>query len=337
MKKKIWIDITNSPHVLFFEPIIKELSDKFEFIITARDYQQTIALLDEKELPYTLIGKHYGKGKLGKVLGLAQRTLALCRFLRKQRKEIAFSISHGSPYCTLASKLLRIKNIWTLDHDASKSVVRFGKWATRVVIPEAAKEQEYVKLGTKAQNIIKYPGLKEELYLWNFEADKTYLRKLGLKTNKKVIFIRPEASEAVYIKETNFMDDLIGQLSKDYSVILMPRSAEQKEYYDKLLGDKVFIPPKALDGPNAICNSDLLISAGGTMNREAIVLGTPALSLYHEKLLSVDAWLIKEGYMNHNLTPDKVYVAALFKNKQKLYKASRKTLDFFITFMQKFA
>ena len=187
------------------------------------------------------------------------------------------------------------------------------------------------------QNIIKYPGLKEELYLWNFKPDKKYFEKLGLKTNKKIIFVRPEASEAGYIKEINFMTDLISQLCKDCTIVLMPRSAEQKEYYAKLFGAKIFIPPKALDGPNAICNSDLLVSAGGTMNREAIVLGTPALSLYHEKLLSVDAWLIKEGYMHHDLTPNKNYIDAMLKSKQKCYKASRKTLDFFINFMQSFA
>lgn len=337
MRKKIWIDITNSPHVLFFEPIIEELSGKFDFIITARDYQQTVELLKEKNLNFTLIGRHYGKGKLGKVIGLVQRTLALYLFLRKRRREIAFSISHGSPYCTMASKLLGIKNVWTVDHDAATNVVRFGKWATKVIIPEAAKEQEYIRFGTGVQNITKYPGLKEELYLWNFRPDKRYFEKLGLKTSKKIIFIRPEASEASYVKETNFMDNLINQLSKEYSIIIMPRSAEQKEYYSRLFGGRVFIPPRALDGPNAICNSDLLISAGGTMNREAIVLGTPALSLYHEKLLSVDAWLIENGYMNHNLTPNKSYVDNILKKKQKCYKASRKTLDFFVNFMQQFA
>jgi hypothetical protein len=334
--KKIWIDMTNSPHVLFFEPIIKALKGEFEFIITARDHQQTLALLKEKGFTYTLVGRHYGKGRIGKITGLLHRTLALYKFMRKKRKEIAFSISHGSPYCTLASKLLGIKNIWTIDHDAESNLF-FGRWANVVLIPKTANVTAHVRYGVRKDRIVKYPGLKEELYLWAFKPDKRYFGKIGFNTNKKIILIRPEASEAIYINKINVLDDLIRKLCKRYALILIPRSSEQKAHYSKLFSDSIFIPPKALDGPNSISNSDLVISAGGTMNREAVVLGTKALSTYQEKLLSVDSWLIKNGYIWHNIAPSADYVDKVMGSKIKRYKPSSKTLDFFINFLKKFA
>ena len=144
--------------------------------------------------------------------------------------------------------------------------------------------------------LYKYPGFKEEVYLSSFDKDPNYLSKLGLK-KKKTIFIRPEAASASYIKGENLMDNLIRDLEEEgYQIIIKGRTPEQIKYYQENF-ENLFVPTKTIDGPNALANSDLVISGGGTMNREAAVLGIPVISTFPNQPLSVDKWLVKRGFM----------------------------------------
>ena len=339
-KKKIWIDITNSPHVLFFEPLVRELErDGIHFFITSRDYQQTIGLLKQKNLTYESIGKHYGKAKIRKFFGLLHRSFLLWEKVVRLRKEIIFSISHGSPYCSIASKFAKIYNLWTLDGDKAINVIVPGvKFADKVIIPQIVPKENYIKMGSKESKIIRYPGLKEEVYLWDFKPDREYLKKIGIETSRKIILIRPEASKAIYYdKEVNFLTSLINELKNDYFIILIPRTEDQRVFYKNVFGNKIFIPAYAIDGPNSIINVSLVISAGGTMNREAVVMGKKVISTYRGELLTVDKWLIEKGYMLHNINPDKEYVENVVNGDvpTKTYRTSNKTFAFFIDLMRK--
>lgn len=339
MKKKIWIDITNSPHVLFFEPLVKELErDGIDFFITSRDYQQTIGLLNQKNFSYETIGKHYGKAKIRKFFGLLHRSFLLWKRVVRLRKDIIFSISHGSPYCSIASKFAKIHNLWTLDGDkAADVIISSVKFADKVIIPEIVPQKSYIEMGAKESKIIQYPGLKEEVYLWDFKRDSEYLKKIGIETDKKIILIRPEASKAMYAKEFKFLTSLINELKNDYFIILIPRTEDQSVFYKKIFRNEIFIPAYALDGPNIIANASLVISAGGTMNREAVALGKRVISAYREELLTVDKWLIEKGYMLHNINLDKEYVDNVVNGNIpiKIYKASNKTFTFFIDLIRK--
>jgi len=330
MSKKIWIDITNSPHVLFFEPLMK--ATDANFIITARDYQQTIGLLEQKNMTYEIVGKHYGKSKIKKAFGLARRSLALWRKMRKLKKDISFSISHGSPYCSMASAWLGIYNMWTLDGDKATSVIKPSvRYADKVIIPKLVPKENYVKMGTREEKIIQYPGLKEEVYLWDFKPNKRYLEEIGVESDKPIILMRPEASKAVYIKETEILVPLIKDLKEDTFIILMPRTLDQKVVYKRIFGDSVFIPTEALDGPNVIANSSLVISAGGTINREAVVLGKKVISTFREEMLTVDEWLIKNNFMLHNPNPSKEIVDDVIncEIETRKYTRSNKAFKFF--------
>jgi len=338
MSKRIWIDITNSPHVLFFEPLIKTLKKEgVEFLITARPYQQTVELLKQKKIDHKIIGKHYGKNKFRKASGLFFRSFLLWKEMIKQKSRISFSISHGSPYCSIASNFARIYNLWTLDGDKAKDViVPSVKFANKVIIPEIVPKENYVKLGTREEKITQYPGLKEEVYLWNFKPNKKYLEEIGVETDKPVILIRPEASEAVYIKETEFLIPLIKTLREDNSIILIPRTLDQKVAYKRIFGNSIFIPTEALDGPNVIANSSLVISAGGTINREAVVLGKSVISTFREELLTVDKWLIENKFMLHNPNSSKEFVDNVINREieTRKYKRSDKTFTFFLDLMR---
>jgi len=338
MAKWIWIDMTTGPHILFFEPLIKMLEGEgVEFLITVRPYQHSIELLEQKKLDYRIIGKHYGKNELRKAFGLFFRSFLLWKEIMKQKDQISFSITHDSPYCSIASNFAGIHCLWTTDNDKAKyTIIPSVKFADKVIIPKFVPKENFVKMGTKEEKIIQYPGLKEEVYLWDFKPNKTYLEEIGVETDKPVILIRPEAYEAVYVKEKDFLIPIIKTLKEDSFIILIPRSPDQKTVYERIFGNSIFIPTEVLDGPNVIANSSLVISAGGTMNREAVVLGKKVISTFREELLTVDKWLIENEFMLHNPSPSKKFVNDVIsgKIKTRTYVKSNKAFNFFLDLMR---
>ncbi len=311
---KIWIDITNSPHVLFFEPIIKELQNKHEVLITARDYQQTLPLLNEKGIHYELLGKHHGKSLVAKLKGIWSEVAVRIKFIKKHKP--ALTITHQSYYATLAARLTGRKSLYIFDGDGALVQMLGIFFGSKTLAPECLPSRiRGVKIG-------KYPGLKEEIYLSSFEPDQDYLNKLGLDPDKRTILIRPEAGSASYIKKENVLEPLLNSLEREeeFQVIILPRTQQQREYY-KNRHKKFFIPDDILSGPDLAANVDCVISGGGTMNREAVTFGTPVISAFQNPPLSVDKWLIKEEYMNMIPEPSTNDIKEVVKKKNR-YKMS---------------
>lgn len=288
---KIWIDLTNSPHVMFFEPLIKSLREKHDVVLTARDYQQTLALLEKKGLSYSLLGKHHGKSLATKIKGVFGEIAVRTKFIKDNKPDL--TITHQSYYATLAARLSGRKSLYIFDGDGAILQMLGIFFASRALAPEKLPKRI---MGVKIE---KYPGLKEEVYISSFTPDKDYLAKLGLDSQKMTILIRPEAGSASYIKKENVLKPLLDSLEKEeqFQVILLPRTPEQKEYYKKSY-ENFFIPEGILSGPDLAFNVDLVISGGGTMNREAVVFGTPVISAFQNPPLTIDRWLIEAGYMD---------------------------------------
>jgi len=288
---KIWIDITNSPHVLFFEPIIESLAKNHEVITTARDYQQSLALLKEKKIPYTLLGKHHGKNLIAKIKGVFSEIAVRIKFIQKNKPDL--TITHQSYYATLAARLTGRKSLYIFDGDGAILQMLGIFFGSSVLAPEKLPPK------IKGVKLAKYPGLKEEVYICSFTPDRGYLSKLGFNPEKSTILIRPEAGSATYIKKENVLTPLLDALEgeKKFQVIILPRTLEQKQYYKKSYKN-FFIAEDILSGPDLAASVDLVISGGGTMNREAVVFGTPVISAYQNPPFSIDRWLIEEGYMN---------------------------------------
>jgi hypothetical protein len=330
--------MTTGPHVLFFEPLIKMLKNEgTKFLITARPYQQTVELLKQKKINYIIIGKHYGKSTFRKAFGLFFRSSLLWKEMIKQKNQISFSITHDSAYCSIASNFAGIRNFWTTDNDKARyTIISSVKFANKVIIPEIVPKGNFMKMGTKEEKIAQYPGIKEEVYLWDFKPNKKYLEEIGIETDKPVILIRPEASKAAYVKETDFLIPIIRTLKEDHFIILIPRSLDQEVVYKRIFGNSIFIPTEVLDGPNVIANSDLVISAGGTMNREAVVLGKKVISTFREELLAVDRWLIENKFMLHDPNPSRELVDKVIGDEIKMgrYKRSNRAFKFFIDLMR---
>jgi len=298
--KRIWIDIDNSPHVPFFLPIMEELrKEGFEVDLTARDMYQVRELLQFFRLPCKVIGGHYGKAKGLKILGTCLRVAQLIPTAVKQRPDLA--LSHGSRAQILACKALGIPTVMMHDYEHStKTGFIEPDWTlTPDVIPDTA-------IGKKSQRSLKYPGLKEDVYAHRLQPNRSVLTDLGISADDLVVTLRPPATEAHYHNpesETLFAETLRMLKDKSYArAVTLPRNERQKrqlqsEWTDLIATGRMIIPKGPLDGMNLIWFSDLVISGGGTMNREAAALGVPVYSIFRGKIGAVDRYLTDCGRM----------------------------------------
>jgi predicted glycosyltransferase len=313
---KIWIDIDNSPHVPFFLPIIEELrAQGFELLITARDMYQVVELLEFHHLSCRVIGSHYGKNKVLKVIANCLRAVELIPSAAKFRPKLA--LSHGSRAQVLVCKALGIRTLMMHDYEYStKTGFLEPNWTlTPDVIPE--------KVMSRTQgHTLKYPGLKEDVYVPRFHPDPTILTQLGISPEDLVITLRPPATEAHYHNpesETLFEATLERIASTPHvRAVTLPRNGRQERHLrekwaDLIAAGRMIIPEKPVDGLNLIWFSDLVISGGGTMNREAAALGVPVYSLFRGKIGAVDQYLADKGRLILLESTDDVRGKIIFK------------------------
>jgi uncharacterized protein len=296
--KKIWIDIDNSPHVPFFLPIINELKKRgFEVELTARDIYQVCQLLEFFDLKCKVIGGHYGKNKVLKILGNCLRASQLIPTAARFHADLA--ISHGSRAQVLACKALRIPTIMMHDYEHStKTGFIEADW---VFMPDMIPDNA---MSSRPEQVFKYPGLKEDVYVPRFTPDPSILNQLGISGDAIVVTLRPPATEAHYHNpeaEELFAEAVrfLAETPKVRAVVL-PRNEKQgeqlrRQWAELLSSGTMLIPTEALDGLNLIWYSDLMISGGGTMNREAAALGVPVYSVFRGKIGAVDKYLEKHG------------------------------------------
>ncbi len=298
---KIWIDITNSPHVLFFKPLIKEFEKRgYEVTITTRDYAQTIPLLNNYGLKYFLIGKHQGKSVAKKALGFLFRSLQLILFGR--RKGFNLAVSHNSNDLALAAFFLRIPHVIMFDYEYASLSHRVNfKLVTKILVPEALPTDVLLKYGADKGKIEKYRGFKEQVYLPFCSFEKDLPKKLGLNPKKVIVTMRTPATMSLYHRfENELFNQILKELSlrEDVQIVLLPRTPEQREEYKREYAHLIVIPDGAVDGPSLIFHSDLMIGAGGTMNREAAALGVPVYTVFKGKMGAIDNKLIEQGKLH---------------------------------------
>lgn len=296
--KKVWIDIDNSPHVPFFLPIVDELQKHgIEVVLTARNIYQVRELLEFFHLPCKVIGRHYGKNKFLKIFGTLVRTLQLAPTAAATRPDIA--ISHGSRAQLLICKALGIPTMMMHDYEYStKTGFLEADWVFMPdVIPDGV-------MARKEDRVLRYPGLKEDVYIPRFNPDPSILQQLGFSKDDLVVTVRPPATEAHYHNPESeiLFAETLRRLSSHprVRVVTLPRNAKQgrqlrTEWSTLISSGKMMVPTAPLDGLNLIWFSDLVISGGGTMNREAAALGVPVYSIFRGKIGGVDRYLAENG------------------------------------------
>jgi uncharacterized protein len=296
---RIWIDLDNSPHVPFFKPIIRELRVRGHAVhVSARDAFQVCSLAALMSVECEPVGRHYGKSPLRKVLGLLWRSAQLLRFVSRAKPTLA--LSHGSRSQILLCNLLRIPTIMLMDYEHAKT-----PWLLRPrweIVPHALGN-EALQCANR-DRILTYPGIKEDVYASEFAFDTSLAGQLGLRPDRMTITVRPPANEAHYHSresDTLFAEFMSAALERDdVQIVLLPRNASQltllKSQSPAWFGDgRVIVPQGSVDGLSLIWLSDLVVSGGGTMNREAAALGVPVYSIFRGPIGAVDRQLQQEG------------------------------------------
>jgi predicted glycosyltransferase len=294
---KVWIDLDNSPHVPFFAPIIAELKNRgLSITLTARDAFQVCDLANLFHLKYKRVGRHFGKNRALKLGGTCLRALQLLPTALAERPHLA--LSHGSRAQLLLSALIHLPSAVIIDYEHAKGLgLMRPDWVMAPdVIPNGA-------LG-KDKRVLKYPGIKEDVYVPAFKPNSAIRPQLGLSESDLVVTLRPPATEAHYHNpESDELLKAVIDLLKaraDARIVLLPRNKRQETVLREAWSDlfatrKIAIPDQAIDGLNLIWHSDLVISGGGTMNREAAALGVPVYSIFRGPIGAVDRYLASAG------------------------------------------
>ncbi len=286
---RVWVDLTNSPHVLVLRPVIRALEERgAEVLITARDFAQTLPLAERHGLHAEPIGRHRGGRLAAKGLGLLSRSAALTRRARGRKIDVAHG--HRSNDVTVAAALLRIPSATAFDYEwATVQHTVNCRLAQAVVVPEAIPPERLARYGAKGK-LRRYEGLKEEYYLADFEPDPSVLGELGLDPAKPIAVVRTPPAVSLYHRfENPLFAQVLDRLRGEQTVVL-PRTPEQRAELDGFV-----VPTEAIDAQSLIAHADLVISAGGTMNREAVALGTPVWTTFEGRPGAVDDALIAEG------------------------------------------
>lgn len=297
-RPKIWVDLDNTPHVPFFEPIIEELSARgFEVVLTARDAFQVCELADRKGLHYARVGRHHGRNRALKLVGLFYRAGQLAPFVLHEKPDLA--LSHGARSQMIVANLFRIPTVLIDDYEHSQyPFLMRPKWE---IIPEVIPD---ASVGCAPERIRKYPGIKEDVYVGRMKPDPDFRVKMGIASDALLVTVRPPADEAHYHNpEAEELFVRVMEMAcrqKGSRIVLLPRHGRQGESIQArwpgwFENARTLIPRAAVDGLNLLWHSDLIIGGGGTMNREAAALGVPVYSVFRGKIGAVDAYLQKTG------------------------------------------
>src|SRR3954471_6944439 len=306
---RVWADLTNTAHVVVLRPLIELLERQgHEVEITARPLSHTVELLDDWGHPYTVFGHYGGATRLGKVRAAAGRVPALIRFGRRLRFD--YGLGHASIDLPPACRVLRVPNTTMFDYEwATIQHHVICRLATRVLVPDAIPAERLRRYGAKPPKLIRFPGLKEEYYLADWEPDESVLERLGVQRDRPLCVIRTAPSYALYLggSENPLLPPLIRRLADgETQVVVLARNEEQRAAVNELGAPNVVVPARAVDGRSLVAFADVLVSAGGTMNREAAVLGTPVWSIFEGRLGGVDERLVAEGRLRLLADPDEI-------------------------------
>jgi predicted glycosyltransferase len=295
---RIWIDLTAPAHPVVFRPLLARLHARgHEVLVTARDYAQTLALCRLHDIDATVVGAHGGASMAGKASRLVSRTSSLLRRVRGFAPQLA--VAHGSNDLALVARMLGVPACNTFDYEWATLQHTIGcRLARRVLVPEAITLERLSRYGVTTEQLRHYPGIKEEYYLADFEPDGALLERIGIDTRRTVVVVRPPPDVSLYHRRSNpLYMQVLEHIGHDEGVhaVVIPRTNEQHRALRAMHLPSVLVPEQAIDAQSLIALADLVISAGGTMNREAVALGTPVYTTYGGRLGAVDEELIRSG------------------------------------------
>jgi uncharacterized protein len=307
---RVWVDLTNPAHVVVLRPLVELLeAGGHEVTLTARPLSHTTELLDDWGHPYTPIGEHGGASRLGKALAAGSRTARAFSFARGKRFD--YGLAHGSTDLPPVARVLRFPNTTMFDYEWARLQHELNcRFATRVLVPDAIPAERLASYGARPPKLVRYPGLKEEYYLAGFDPDSSVLDELGVTHGRVTAVVRTAPSYALYLggSENELLPLVLRRLlDEGAQVIVLARTDEQRRALREL-DPQLVIPERAVDGRSLAALADLVVSAGGTMIREAAVFGTPVWSIFEGRRGAVDEQLEREGRLRFLRDPAELVV-----------------------------
>jgi predicted glycosyltransferase len=335
---RLWIDLANSPHVPFF----RALREKFvtrghEVEVTARDFAETVPLAQAAGLSPHVLGGYGGRQIAAKAGNLSTRAWALATWARHRRFDLA--VSHNSYSQILAARALRLTNVTLMDYEYQPANHLAFRLSTRIIVPDSFPAKQLHYYGASAAKVRRYAGIKEDVYLASFTPDPlftTRLCELGITQDNVLVLMRPPAHDALYHRFQNkLFDETIAalQIQPNVKIVLLPRNESQRAAYTTMTRRNLIVPRAPLDGANLIAASDLVVSAGGTINREAAALGVPAASIYQGQWAAVDEQLVHEGRLLRISTVSDFEGVPLQKKRMSHPRAATEVIDEVVSFI----
>jgi len=303
---RVWVDLTNSPHVLVMRPLIEIMrADGHDVEVTARDFAQTLELLDRFGMEHTAVGRHRGGRMLAKAGGLASRSLELTRWARGRGFDVA--LGHGSNDVTVAAAILRVPSATAFDYEFATIQHNVNcRLARSVVVPETIPPERLYRYGARGK-LQRYYGLKEEYYLADFEPTEAVLDELAIDRTEPLAVVRTPPDVSLYHRfENDLFAQMLEQLRDTTQAVVLPRTPDQRAELARRGG--FIVPERAVDAQSLVAFADVVISAGGTMNREAVALGTPVYTTFEGRLGAVDEELLRQGRLQKLSSPSEVRV-----------------------------
>jgi predicted glycosyltransferase len=318
---RIWIDLANSPHVPFFRALIPEFEQRGAVVeTTAREFAQTVEMARAAGLAPVVIGGHGGRGLAGKAGNLFGRAAALRKWARSRGFDLA--VSHNSYAHVAAARWLGIRSVTLMDYEHQPANHLAFRLASRVIVPRSFPAEALKHYGARERKVRRYNGTKEDVYLADFTPDPRFdetLRQFGVNADDVLVVVRPPARDALYHRfENELFDELIERLCAQarVKVILLARTEAQRETYSARACANMILPRAAIDGANLIAAADLVVSAGGTMNREAAALGVPAATIYAGRWAALDEALVREGRLRRISTSADLQALLIEKKRE---------------------
>ena len=305
---KIWADMSGPAHVLVLRPIIERLQARGHHVrVTAREYGQTLGVLDRLGIPYEAIGRHAGASLVRKAGAVASRSVSLARWARPQRFDLA--LGHGSVDLGVVSAVLRVPSVQMQDYEYAGLQRQLAFRAARLVlVPDAIPPEAMRRAGANPDKLFRYPGLKEDYYLADFEPGNTVLDELGINPSRVLVVMRPSPETSAYHAQNTLEERVLDRVQKaeDVTCVVIPRTDAQAQRVRERGDSNLLVPDRAIDAQSLIALADLVVSAGGTMNREAVALGTPAYTIFSGRMGAVDERLIADGRLRPLTDPSEL-------------------------------
>jgi predicted glycosyltransferase len=214
-------------------------------------------------------------------------------------RDFDLAIAHGSNDLAIASRMLGIPEANMHDYEFAVAQHHVGcRLARRVIFPDSVPPERLKRFGVGPEKLFLYPGFKEEYYLADFEVEPDALEEVGVDTERVVVIVRPPPDVSLYHRKSNpLFPQVLARVGTDEGVhaVVLPRTEEQRDYVKGLALPSLIVPDHAVEAQSLVALADLVVSAGGTMNREAVALGTPVYTTYGGRLGGVDEALIRSN------------------------------------------